>query len=254
MTKSLFPCLAAAAVLTLAGCAGPQKAAFRDVAVKTHRSVTPAPSTFDWAESWWQPRHQAVNERLKQGHADMLFIGNSITHGWENTGRKYWDQYYAPRNAVNMGFGGDWTQHVLWRLDHSDFSAVSPRLAVVLIGTNNTNGDDCTAGEVADGIIAVCGRLRGRLPGMKILLLAVFPREAKPCAQREKITETNRLASVIADGKTIFYADYSPLFLEADGTVKKSLMPDYLHPNAEGYRLWAEAMEPEIVKLMGEKR
>jgi beta-glucosidase len=251
MIRSIVSRLAApAVVLLLSGCSGPQKAIFHDVTEKHHVSVTPVPSTFEWAASWWMPRHKAVNERLKQGHAGMLFIGNSITHGWESTGRKYWDRYYAPRDAVNMGFGGDWTQHVLWRLDNSDLEAVSPKLAVVLIGTNNSNGNDCTAGEIADGIIAVCGRLRTRLPKMKILLLAIFPREPKPCPQREKITETNRLASRIADGKSIFFADYSGLFLDADGGVKKSLMPDYLHPNEEGYRLWAEAMEPEIARLM----
>ena len=243
---------AVAVILILSGCAGPQKALFRDVAQKRHVSVTPAPSTFDWAASWWMPRHEAVRERLKQGHAGMLFIGNSITHGWESTGRKIWEQYYARRDAINMGFGGDWTQHVLWRLDHSDLEAVSPKLAVVMIGTNNSNGDDCTAGEIADGVIAVCQRLRARLPKMKILLLAIFPREPGPCAQREKIAEANRLAARIADGRTIFFADYSTLFLDPDGSVKKSLMPDFLHPNPEGYRLWAEAMEPELARLMGE--
>ena len=243
---------AAAFILILCGCAGPQKTLFRDVAQEHHVSVTPAPSTFDWAASWWMPRHEAVNERLKLGHAGMLFIGNSITHGWEGEGKKIWERTYAARDAVNMGFGGDWTQHVLWRLDHSALEAVSPKLAVVLIGTNNSNGNDCTAGEIADGIIAVCQRLRTRLPEMKILLLAIFPREPEPCAQREKITQANRLASRIADGRTIFYADFSALFLNPDGTIRNSLMPDSLHPNGEGYRLWAEAMEPWVSKIMGE--
>jgi beta-glucosidase len=252
--SDIFRISAAAVALMMAGCAGPQKTLFRDVGLKHHASVTPAPSTFDWAVSWWMPRHEAVGARLKQGHVSMLFIGNSITHGWENTGKKIWDRYYAPREAVNMGFGGDWTQHVLWRLDHSDLEAVSPKLAVVLIGTNNSNGNDCTAGEIADGIIAVCGRLRQRLPDMKILLLAVFPREPGPCSQRVKIAEANRLASRIADGKNIFFADYSGLFLDEDGSLKKSLMPDFLHPNEEGYRVWAEAMEPEVARLMGERK
>ena len=241
-------------ILLLAGCAGTQKAIFRETALKNHKSVNSAPSTFDWAASWWQPRQDAVNERLKRGNADLLFIGDSITHGWENTGRKYWDLYYAPRNAVNFGFGGDWTQHVLWRLDHSNFEKVSPRLAVVLIGTNNSNHNDCTAAEIADGIIAVCGRLRNRLPDMKILLLAVFPRDRYPTPQREKIAEVNRLASAIADGKTIVFTDFSALFLNRNGTLKEELMPDFLHPNGEGYRIWAEAMEPMVVKLMGEKK
>jgi beta-glucosidase len=242
------------AAFLLAGCAGPRKALFRETAAKTHKSVTPAPSTFDWAVPWWQPRQDAVNARLKQGGVDLLFIGDSITHGFENTGRKYWDLYDAPRRAVNMGFGGDWTQHVLWRLDHCDFSAVRPKLAVVLIGTNNSNRDDCTAQEIADGIIAVCGRLRARLPETKILLLAIFPRDLNATPQRMKITEANRLASAVADGKTIVFEDYSGLFLKPDGTLKEELMPDFLHPNEEGYRIWSEAMEPAIAKMMGGKK
>ena len=185
---------------------------------------------------------------------DLLFIGNSITHGWENTGKKYWDRYYASRNAVNMGFGGDWTQHVLWRLDHSDFSHISPKLAVVLIGTNNSNGNDNTAQEIADGIIAICGRLRARLPKMKILLLAIFPRGPEPCAQRDKIAAASLLASKIADGKMIHYLEITKHFLSDDGKISPSIMPDYLHPNEEGYRIWAEAMEPIVSVLLGEKR
>jgi beta-glucosidase len=249
-----FGITAIAAALLLTGCASQQTTLFRETAAKTHKSVTPAPSTFEWAVSWWQPRHEAVNKRLKQGGADLLLIGDSITHGFDNTGRKYWDLYYAPRNALNMGFGGDWTHHVLWRLDHSDFSAVKPRLAVVLIGTNNSNRDDCTSQEIADGIIAVCGRLRTVLPDMKILLLAILPRDLSPTPQRMKITEANRLASRIADGKTIVFEDYSGLFLKPDGMLKEELMPDYLHPNAEGYKVWTEAMEPAIARLMGEKK
>jgi beta-glucosidase len=250
----LFVLSVSAAALLLSGCAGPQKALFLETALKTHKSVTPAPSTFDWAASWWQPRQDAVNARLKQGGVDLLLIGDSITHGFENTGRKYWDLYYAPRSAVNMGFGGDWTQHVLWRLDHCDFSAVRPRLAVVLIGTNNSNHDDCTAREIADGVIAVCGRLRDRLPETKILLLAIFPRDLNPTPQRMKITETNRLISAVADGKSIFFEDYSGLFLKPDGTLREELMPDFLHPNEEGYRVWTEAMEPAVARLMGERK
>jgi lysophospholipase L1-like esterase len=100
----------------------------------------------------------------------------------------------------------------------------------------------------------VCGRLRTALPEMKILLLAILPRDLSVTPQRMKITETNRLASRIADGKTIFFEDYSGLFLKPDGMLKEDLMPDYLHPNAEGYRVWTEAMEPAISGLMGEKK
>jgi hypothetical protein len=240
-------------LITLSGCTTQQEILFKEVAKRTHAAVTPVRIPFPEVQEWYWPRHDAVNERLKQGNVDLLFVGNSIMNGWDNTGKKYWDQYYVPRNAVNMGFGWDWTQHTLWRLDHSDFSNISPKLAVVLIGTNNSNGNDNAAEEIADGIIAICGRLHTQFPDMKILLLAIFPRESEPCPQREKITQANQWASRIADGELIHYLDLSHLFLSEYGKLRQELMPDSLHPNEEGYRVWAEAMEPKIAELLGEK-
>jgi lysophospholipase L1-like esterase len=222
---------------------------FRQVRIKTHTAVTPARIAFPEVQSWYWDRMEQVNKRLREGNVDILFVGNSITHGWESTGKTWWDQYFAPLNAVNMGFGWDWTQHTLWRLDHSDFSRITPKLAVVLIGTNNSNGDDCTAEEIADGMIAVCGRLNEHFPDMKILLLANFPRESGPCSQREKLKKANQLASRIANGKQNFYLDLSHLFLDQNLGMRTDLMPDCLHPNADGYRIWAKAMSPLILKL-----
>jgi beta-glucosidase len=235
--------------IALISACGRQPGYFSQVRTKNHSAVTPARITFPEVQSWYWERMEQVNKRLGEGNADILFVGNSITHGWESAGKTWWDQYYAPLNAVNMGFGWDWTQHTLWRLEHSDFSHISPKLAVVLIGTNNSNGDDCNAEEIADGMIAVCGRLNKYFPDMKILLLANFPREPGPCSQREKLKKANRLASRIADGKQFFYLDLSYRFLDQNLGLRTDLMPDNLHPNAEGYRVWAEAMMPLIPKL-----
>jgi len=234
----------------LVGCANYQELAFKSVEGKNHSAVTPVPRT----DQWWGPRHKAVNERLKQGNADLLFIGDSITHGWESTGKEIWDTYYAPRNAVNMGFSGDRTQHVLWRLDNLNLEGLSPRLAIIMIGTNNSNGNDNTAEEIADGIITICQRLRTKLPKTKILLLAIFPRNAGPSPQRQKNVKAGLLASKIADGKMIHYLDINSRFLTKDGLLTRDIMPDYLHPNKAGYKIWAEAIEPKVAKLMGERK
>jgi len=203
--------------------------------------------------SWWTLRNDAVNERVRQGNVDLLFIGDSITHGWEGGGRIYWDLYYAPRNAVNMGFSGDRTQHVLWRLDHGHLEGISPKLAVLMIGTNNSNGNDNTAEEIADGIIAICRRIQAKCPKTKILILAIFPRGPEPSAQREKNAKASLLASKIADGKMIHYLDINEHFLGPDGALPQTIMPDYLHPNETGYRIWARAIEPKVAELLGEK-
>ncbi|MHC4580481.1 MAG: platelet-activating factor acetylhydrolase IB subunit [Planctomycetota bacterium] len=215
---------------------------------KQHSAVEPA-----HRHSWWTLRNDAVNERVKQGNVDLLMIGDSITHGWEGGGKKYWERYYAPRNAVNMGFSGDRTQHVLWRLEHGHLAGISPKLAVLMIGTNNSNGKDNTAEEIADGIIAICRKLRAECPRMKILILAIFPRGPEPSDQRQKNAKASLLASKLADGKTIHYLDISDKFLTADGFLSKKVMPDYLHPDEAGYKIWAEAIEPKVAELMGEK-
>ena len=213
-----------------------------------HTAIEPA-----HRHSWWTLRNDAVNERVAQGNVDLLMIGDSITHGWEGGGKKFWEKYYAPRNAVNMGFSGDRTQHVLWRLEHGHLEGISPKLAVLMIGTNNSNGDDNTAEEIADGIIAVCNTLRTECPRMKILILAIFPRGPEPSDQRRKNAKASLLASKSADGKMIQYLDINEKFLTKDGFLSMKVMHDYLHPNEAGDKIWAEAIEPKVAELIGER-
>jgi len=218
------------------------------IAGEKHSAIEPA-----HRHSWWTLRNDEVNERVKQGNVDLLMIGDSITHGWEGGGKKFWDKYYEPRNAVNMGFSGDRTQNVLWRLEHGHLEGISPKLAVLMIGTNNSNGEDNTAEEIADGIVAICKKLRAKCPKMKILILAIFPRGPEPSEQREKNAKASLLASKIADGKMIHYLDINDKFLTKDGFLSKKIMPDYLHPNEAGYKIWAESIEPKVAELMDDK-
>jgi lysophospholipase L1-like esterase len=241
----------------LAGCAEQQRlsarsqAAFKSIEGKTHAAVTPAPRTGSW-----MAHHERINQRLKEGNVDLLFVGDSITDFWETRGKAVWTEYYGKRNAADFGISGDWTQHVLWRIDHSDFNNVHPKLAVVMIGTNNAPArrGSSTAEEIADGIIAVCQRLRTRLPETKILLLAIFPRDPNASsATRAKNAQASQLASAVADGEWIRYLDINDKFLDKDGQLSRKIMPDYLHPNAAGYKIWAEAIEPEVARVMGSR-
>ena len=204
--------------------------------------------------NWWTLRNEAVNERVKQGNVDLLMIGDSITQGWENAGKTIWDKYYAHRNAVNMGFNGDRTQHVLWRLENGHLESISPKLAVVMIGTNNSNRDDNTAEEISEGIIAICKKIREKCSKTKILLLAIFPRGPEPSPQRQKNAKASLLASKIADDKMIYYMNINDKFLIDKKFLSMKIMPDYLHPNEEGYKIWAEAIEPKVAELMGDKQ
>jgi beta-glucosidase len=217
-------------------------------------ALQPAQQTAEWAVPWWMPRHeQKLQELQKADQIDLVMIGDSITHGWDSAGREVWDKYYAPRNALNLGFSGDRTEHVLWRLDHGEIKGLSPKLVVLMIGTNNTGQRQDRAEHTAAGVKAIIDRLHEEMPESKILLLAIFPRDkTKEGAFRKLNKEINGLIGAFADGTHVFFLNVNHIFLDEEGNLPERLMPDLLHPNAEGYALWAEAMEPMVKKLLEE--
>jgi beta-glucosidase len=221
----------------------------------SHTAARPAPKDANWVKN----RHEKLNEEVKKRRDEikLLFIGDSITDAWsggeKDAGQEQWEKRFAKRGAINLGIGGDRTQHVLWRLENGNIEGLKPKAAVLMIGTNNSNGKDHTAEEIADGIKAIVAKLRKELPETKILLLAIFPRGAKPNPQREKNAQASKLASAVADGKMVHYLDIGDKFLEDDGTLSKEIMPDLLHLSPKGYEIWADAIEPKLAELMGEK-
>ena len=202
------------------------------------------------AKPGWMARHEAMNSKAKAGGIELIYIGDSIVQFFETKGLDVWNRHYAPRKALNLGISGDRTQHVIWRLDNGNLDGISPKLAIVMIGQNN--GGHNSAEEIAEGVTAVVGRLRTKLPQTKILLLGIFQRREKPTPEREVLAKANEIISKLADGKTIHFMDINSLFVQADGTIPADLMPDFEHPSAKGYQTWAEAIEPEVAKLMGD--
>jgi lysophospholipase L1-like esterase len=194
----------------------------------------------------WMATHERFVDRAKSGPVDLLFLGDSITQGWNDN--DVWKRHYGPRRAANFGIGGDRTQHVLWRLDHGEVDPIKPKVAVLMIGTNNAGSN--TADEIADGIKVIVRRLREKLPETKILLLGVFPRGEKPNPSREKLAEVNAKIAGLDDGRYVTYLDIGKHFLNDDGTISKDVMPDFLHLSARGYRIWAEAMEPKLWSML----
>lgn len=231
-----------------------QQSKAADTKAAAPKAVTPEVQTAAWAVKWWQPRHdQKLADLEKMKKVDLLMVGDSITHGWEGRGRKVWEEHYAARNAFNIGFSGDRTENVLWRLQHGAVKGISPKLAVIMIGTNNTGHRQDPAQETAAGIKSIIAELQKQLPKTKILLLAIFPRGAKSDDPLRKLnTSINQIIAGYADGKKVFFLDINSEFLDDDGTLPKSVMPDLLHPHEAGYATWAKAMEPSIAKLMGE--
>lgn len=210
--------------------------------------------------------HESFNEISKKGEAPLVFLGDSITQGWSGRGKEVWEKYWAPMGAANFGIGGDRTEHILWRLEHGNYDGLKPKLTVLMIGTNNTGHEGrempehggaiykSSVEETADGVKAIIHKLEKKQPQMKILLLAIFPRGATPKdAMRQKNEEINKIIARYAEGDDkVTFLDINQDFLEPDGTLSKDIMPDLLHPNADGYEIWAKAIEAKVKELMGE--
>jgi lysophospholipase L1-like esterase len=209
--------------------------------------ATVAPKPRDGA---WLEVHRSFLVQAKKGNIDLLFVGDSITQGWnENT---VWQRYYGQRHAANFGIGGDRTQHVLWRIQNGELDGIEPKVTVVMIGTNNL--DDDTPDEIAQGIKSIVAELRKRLPKTQVLLLAVFPRSPKPDTLRDRIHSINEKIARLDDGSHVRFLDIGKAFLNADGTISPEVMPDYLHLSTKGYRIWAEAIEPTLWSMLDEPK
>ncbi len=199
----------------------------------------------------WVQRHELMNRQAKQGHIDLIYVGDSIVEHYNKQGKEVWEHYYANRNALNLGISGDRTEHVLWRLDHGNIDGITPKLAIVMIGQNN--GGHNTAEEIAEGASAIIQKLRTKLPETKILLLGIFQRREKPTPERAVLDKANDIISKLADGGHVFYMDINHIFVQPDGTIPRSLMYDFEHPTPLGHRVWAEAIEAKVAELMGDK-
>ena len=183
---------------------------------------------------------------------DIIFIGDSITAAWLGEGKTVWEKSYAPRHALDFGIGGDKTQNVLWRLNNMDLQNLKPKVAVVLIGTNNTMN---TPHEIANGVKAVLANTQEAFPGVKIILVSIMPN----ARAEDKMMQADSLIKSYADDSTVYYLDLVPLMPEVTtaspdaGTTDtnwKGLGPDRLHPDTSGYQIWADAMEPLLTKLL----
>jgi lysophospholipase L1-like esterase len=215
-----------------------------------HQCIKPVPR-----EGQAYERFVALNQRVKenQGQAEVIFVGDSITQGWEGNGKEVWAKYYAPRHALNLGITSDHTQHVLWRLDHGNLEGLKPKVAVVLIGVNNIPEDNNTPRQVVEGVTAVVQKLREKLPETKVLLLGIFPFLEDFCAQRGKALQINQALHKLDDGQWIVFRDIGHLFIQPDGKISKDMMRDFLHPSPAGYRIWAQAIEPDLAAILGGK-
>jgi lysophospholipase L1-like esterase len=217
---------------------------------------------------WWRTRHEAKLAELRTHPADLIFLGDSITQDYEVSGppewRDFvpvWQHFYGDRNAVNLGFSGDATSHLLWRIENGEVAGIVPKVAVILIGANNLGRLHWSAEDTVTGIDAIIAELRRRLPHTKLLLLGVLPSERSAWATETTLTINKVLAERYHNRDEITYLDIGRVFMKA-GKLDRDLFLDPkltppeapLHPSAEGQTLMAEAIEPTLAKLLGDTR
>ena len=221
-----------------------------------HTIDNPAANATDKLNSdWWKARHEQVLKNNKIKNPELILVGNSILHTLDNNDRTpVWEKYLNKFNAVNMGFSGDRTENVIWRLENGEIDGINPKVTLLLIGTNNTDGNHyleiTQPEELAAATWEICKIIREKLPDTQILLLGILPYGYKPNYRNNINLATNKITSKFPNRDNhIHYRDIGSIFLDATGKVKKSLMPDYLHPNAEGHLLMFQAIEKDILEL-----
>jgi lysophospholipase L1-like esterase len=198
-------------------------------------------------EASWLKRYRSINALARTGQAEVVFLGDSITHGWKYTNT--WNSKFGTYRAINAGISSDRVQHLLWRVENGNFAQIKPKVAVILVGVNNLALN--TPLEIAGGIKQVTTAIHKRSPKTKILLLGIFPSGKEPTHKRRgKIKKINIQIKKIADNNKIHYLNFGNRFLEKDGSISKKTMFDYLHLTPKGYGIWASAMQPKLESLL----
>jgi len=195
-------------------------------------------------------RHAGFLERAKQGDIEVVFLGDSITDRWPRVGEGSWLRL-APYKPANFGIEGDCTEHLLWRVEHGELEAISPKVVVVLIGSNNVfYFPDEAPGWTAKGIEKIVGTIQERSPAARVLLFGIFPRDEKGSRLRQTIGAINREIKRLDDGTRVRFVDIGDQFLDADGNIPAAIMPDKVHLSAKGYAIWQSSLESILPEMM----
>lgn len=189
-------------------------------------------------------RHNRFVEIANTNDFDILFEGDSITDWWQQGGAQggveVQKKYFGDVNVANFAVAGDTTQGVLWGLQNGEGQGHKPKAIMLMIGTNNSGGN--TGEEIAEGVGAIVYEMRKDFPDAKIMLLAIFPRGSGPSDRmRQTNEEANKIIAKLDDGKHVFFKNINDKFLDAQGHLI-GFRGDNLHPNAEGYEIWANAV------------
>lgn len=227
-------------------------AAMRTVAAENR--VETASTPHHWTmERFWEKEREVAS--LKGREVDLVMVGDSITHFWESKNPEGWKAFTAGKTVLNLGYGGDRTENVIWRIGHGELDGYTAKVVTVMIGTNNNSANATDPANTAEGVKKIVAMVREKQPQAKIVLHAIFPRgrsaESKNAPKRARNDVTNAILKEWAekDGGLV-WLDLTDKLTDATGWVPKDIMRDELHPTAKGYEIWAAALKPF---LAGEK-
>lgn len=206
----------------------------------TATSPFPRVQDFPWmSRNEWCTRVMAIRNDPARPSARLAFMGDSITQMWP---QDLWEQKFSAFQPIRMGIGGDRTQSLLWRMEKGELKGLSLETLVLLIGTNNVGGGDSPE-DVTQGIKLTITEIRRHQPKVRIILMAIFPREESPLDPlRARIKATNTLLATAAKTWAVTLIDIGPELLEKDGTISKEMMGDFVHLTSKGYQIWADAV------------
>jgi lysophospholipase L1-like esterase len=218
-------------------------------------------------QAWWRSRFNEKQRELSSRRIDLVWLGDSITQNWEKSGpedwqdfKPIWQRFYGDRNAINLGFKGDSTCHVLWRIDHGELSGIHPKLVILLIGANNFGHIHTDADETFSGIRLVVDRIHQKLPDSRVLMLGVLPSIRSKWVD-DNTRRLNSLLPTLVDSSRpyLLFRDIGSIFLR-DGKVDATRFLDPrltppdppLHPTAQSQQQIAAAIEPIVTKVMAD--
>jgi beta-glucosidase len=206
-------------------------------------STTPQPQT----PIWWYERFQEklLEAQTNAAKTELVLLGDSIMHAWEAEGADAWNKVFTDINTLNLGFAGDRTEHVLWRLENGALEHITPKVTALLIGTNNIGHRIESTEETLAGILSIIKSIKQKAPNTQILLFAVFPRSKRPTAPlRQRVNELNEQLLKTTANTDICYKDLTHLFLDERGILQDNVAPDFLHLSSKQYEKWAEYIRP----------
>lgn len=219
-------CLAAATVLGMA-------------AAQAQAPAAPAKHT----ELYYQ--RATLFEYLGVDSTDIVFLGNSLTHGCE------WRELLDRSNVVNRGINGDTAEGIRERL--ASVTDGKPAKIFLLCGANDVS-HDLSADSIATAIEDLVVRIQTASPNTKIYLQSLLPinnsfgRYKRVFGKEQVIRDINTILAANAESVDATWINLYPLFTDSEGNLRAELTNDGLHLLGPGYIIWRDIIKPYVTE------